>query len=122
MSVQLLIDMNLPPAWATDFTSEGIASEHWSTVGDIRASDAIIMEWARQHDQIVLTNDLDFTTILALTHSAGPSVILLRARNLLGESLRDLVTQSIQTHEPALQRGALMIIEAGRATLRILPL
>lgn len=122
MSIRLVIDMNLPPEWAAAFQSEGISADHWSAVGDIRADDATIMDWARTHQAVVLTSDLDFTTILALTHSIGPSVIVLRARNLLSGSLRTLVRNAIDGHRAELEAGALIVLEAWRSAIRILPL
>ncbi len=80
------------------------------------------MEWARRNQAIVLTNDLDFTTILALSNSVGPSVILLRARNLLIDSLRPRVSDALRIHEAAFRPGALIVIDESRATVRVLPL
>ena len=39
------------------------------------------MDWALRHDYIVFTHDLDFGTMLALSHATGPSVLQVRARN-----------------------------------------
>ena len=33
------------------------------------------MDWALRHDYIVFTHDLDFGTMLALSHATGPSVL-----------------------------------------------
>lgn len=45
--MKLLIDMNLSPEWVGVLHRRGIASVHWSTIGDPRAADAVIMDWAR---------------------------------------------------------------------------
>ena len=52
--------MNLSPDWIDIFVQHGWRAVHWSKVGDIRATDKTIMEWARQNDYVVFTNDLDF--------------------------------------------------------------
>jgi predicted nuclease of predicted toxin-antitoxin system len=31
--MKLLLDMNLPPAWATRFCNEGFETLHWTAVG-----------------------------------------------------------------------------------------
>ena len=49
MSVKLLIDMNLSPYWVSVLNNHGWQAVHWSTVGDPRASDRTIMEWAIEH-------------------------------------------------------------------------
>ena len=46
MSVRLVIDMNLSVEWVAEFATHGWAAVHWSTVGDPRADDAVIMAWA----------------------------------------------------------------------------
>lgn len=65
--MKLLVDMNLSPAWIEFFESSGYHAIHWSSVGDPRAPDYVIMDWARANDYVVFTHDLDFGAILAAT-------------------------------------------------------
>ncbi|MGD9893385.1 MAG: hypothetical protein AB7R89_08230 [Dehalococcoidia bacterium] len=39
--------MNLSPAWESTLTSHGWPAVHWSNVGDGRATDRTIMDWAK---------------------------------------------------------------------------
>ena len=71
MSVQLVVDMNLPVAWVAELAHHGWSAVHWSTVGDPRAEDSVIMAWALANGRVVFTHDLDFGTMLALTHATG---------------------------------------------------
>jgi predicted nuclease of predicted toxin-antitoxin system len=71
MSLSILVDMNLSPDWIPVLRDHGWPAVHWSSVGDIRAPDKEIMAWALSHDHIVFTHDLDFGTMLALTHAAA---------------------------------------------------
>ena len=73
--MKILVDMNLTPLWVEFFAARNIQSTHWSTVGDPRALDPEIMTFAREHDFVVFTHDLDFGNILAVTHARGPSVM-----------------------------------------------
>jgi predicted nuclease of predicted toxin-antitoxin system len=73
--MRILIDMNLSPQWVGVFERHGWQAVHWSTVGDPRAIDRVIMDWAQANQYVVFTHDLDFGAILAVTHAAGPSVI-----------------------------------------------
>ena len=61
--MKLLIDMNLSPGWVEVFKQQGLEALHWSAVGDPRAPDPIIMEWARANEYVLFTHDLDFGTI-----------------------------------------------------------
>jgi predicted nuclease of predicted toxin-antitoxin system len=46
MSVKILIDMNLSPDWVQVLQGHGWSAVHWSAVGDPRATDLIIKDWA----------------------------------------------------------------------------
>lgn len=63
--MKLVVDMNLSPAWVALLESAGHSAVHWSSVGPPNAPDMEIMGWAADHGAIVLTHDLDFSTILA---------------------------------------------------------
>ena len=78
--MKLVIDMNLTPAWVRFLQQEGFEALHWSTTGEPKATDATIMEWARQAGHVVFTHDLDFSALLALTEATGPSVIQVRTQ------------------------------------------
>ncbi len=73
MTVKLLIDVNLSPKWAPVLRDLGWPTIHWSDIGDPRATEDTIMAWARLNDHVVLTHDLDFGTMLALSGESGPS-------------------------------------------------
>lgn len=120
--MKLLIDMNLSPRWAADLTTAGHEAWHWSQVGDIHATDAEIMAWARANDAIVLTHDLDFTTILALTRGNGPSVVQLRAQNILPDAISATIVQLLADHASALAAGAILTVDHAHARVRLLPL
>jgi predicted nuclease of predicted toxin-antitoxin system len=120
--VKILVDMNLSPSWVDALEAEGIPATHWSSIGDGRASDVVILTWARNHDHVLFTNDLDFGTILAASRASAPSVIQVRAQNLSPSYLRDLVVQALRQHETVLQQGALITVEEARLRARILPL
>lgn len=122
MTTRILVDMSLSPGWAPVLRSHGWMAVHWSEVGDPGATDAEIMAWAVAHHHVVFTHDLDFGTMLALSHATGPSVIQARARDVLPDSLEGTVIAAIRQHEAELASGALVVVEPGRNCIRVLPL
>jgi predicted nuclease of predicted toxin-antitoxin system len=122
MSLALLVDMNLSPDWVPHLARLGWTAVHWSSVGDPRASDATIMQWARDNHHVVFTHDLDFGTALALTHASGPSVVQVRGQNVLPDDIAPLVTAALRLHEAALAAGALVVVEEKKSRVRVLPL
>ena len=122
MSINLLIDMNLSPQWVEVFERHGWRAVHWSAVGDPRATDRVIMAWAQANQHVVFTHDLDFGTILAVTHAEGPSVIQVRAQDVLPEHLESIVVDALRQHEALLEAGALIVVDESTYRARILPL
>jgi predicted nuclease of predicted toxin-antitoxin system len=122
MSVSILIDMNLSPDWATLLQNAGWTATHWSTVGDPKATDRTIMDWADANGCIVFTHDLDFGTILALTHKTGPSVLQVRGEDVLPDHMGNLVVTAIRQHEAELESGALVVVDERKNRVRVLPI
>ena len=122
MSFGILIDMNLSPEWAPRLRAAGWEAMHWSEIGDPRASDADIMGHAKANGMVVLTHDLDFGTLLALTHADGPSVLQLRSAGVLPESAAHTIINALKAHESALSGGALVVVDPVRSRVRVLPL
>jgi len=122
MTVPIVVDMNLSPEWVAELTRHGWPAVHWSTVGDPRAEDSVILGWARTNGYAILTHDLDFGTVLALTHAAGPSVLQVRGPSALPEDIGPVVIAALRQHEAALRAGALVIVDARQLRVRVLPL
>ena len=80
--MKVLVDMNLSPRWIDLLNRFDIQATHWSSVGNPQAFDQEIMSHASEHGYIVLTNDLDFGAILAVTHGQKPSVVQIRSEDL----------------------------------------
>jgi predicted nuclease of predicted toxin-antitoxin system len=119
--MKLLIDMNLSPDWVEVFERNGWPALHWSTVGDPCATDQIIMDWAHVNGYVVFTHDLDFGTLLAVTHASGPSVIQVRTQDVMPRRLGDMMVQTLRQHESLLGSGALITVDEAKSRVRILP-
>ena len=122
MSVQLVVDMNLSVEWVAELAAHGWSAVHRSTVGDPRADDSAIMGLALANGHVVFTHDLDFGTMLALTHAAGPSVLQVRGQNVLPEDIGAVVIAALRQHDTALADGALVVVDLKKSCLRVLPL
>ena len=120
--MKILIDVNLSPSWVDVFEQHSIESEHWTSVGNPRATDTEIIEWARDNGYVMFTHDLDFTTILALTDASGPSVLQVRGQDVTPAHLGGMVTAPLRDHKEALVTGAVVVVDVARARVRILPL
>ncbi len=122
MSMQILIDMNLSPDWVAELAKHSWSATHWTAVGDPRATDREIMDWARSNGFVVFTHDLDFGTMLALTHASGPSVIQVRGQNVLPDHMVSIVVAALKQHAADLVAGALVVVDESQSRVRVLPI
>ena len=76
-------DMSLSPRLVDRLARHGFEAVHWSTIGAATAPDVEILAWAHQHSLVLVTNDLDFSAILAAGAVEGPSVVHIRTQALL---------------------------------------
>ena len=120
--MRLLIDMYLSPNWADFLAASGLESEHWSKIGPANATDSEITAFAKAHDMVVLTHDLDFSAILAASRGAKPSVIQIRAENISVKAIGNAVIGALNQMAAELEHGALLTIDPKRTRLRLLPL
>jgi predicted nuclease of predicted toxin-antitoxin system len=120
--MKLLIDMNLSPDWAQFLSNAGFHAVHWSALGSARASDAEIIAYARKHEYVIITHDLDFGIILAVSHDEKPSVVQIRSDDLYPSAIGKLVVNALVQAENDLDAGALVTIDPKRTRLRLLPL
>jgi predicted nuclease of predicted toxin-antitoxin system len=120
--MKLLIDMNLSPDWIDVLKQAGHQPEHWSTVGDPGATDKAIFDWARVHGYVVFTHDLDFGALLAATRALGPSVVQVRAQDILPNALGPRLVNVLRQFQAELEHGALITVDDAKSRVRILPI
>jgi predicted nuclease of predicted toxin-antitoxin system len=120
--MRVLVDMNLSPGWVGFLVQHGFEAVHWSSVGDPKALDAPVMEWARQHNCVVFTHDLDFSALLAHTGVGGPSVLQIRTHDVLPAAIGDDIVRVLREHREALEQGAIVGVDKVASRVRILPI
>ncbi len=114
--------MNLSPIWVSFLVDSGVEAIHWSSVGNPRATDQELMNWARNDTRVVFTHDLDFGTLLALNGASGPSVLQVRTLNLLPSAIGTNVVGVLNDHAIEFTRGALVTFDGATTRVRILPI
>jgi predicted nuclease of predicted toxin-antitoxin system len=120
--MKILIDMNLSPKWADFFTLHNIKAIHWSLIGDGRAPDEDIFDYAQRHDFIVFTSDLDFGTLLAFSKAAKSSVFQIRMDNALPYETGDKVIACLEQFKNEIKQDCLITLDDVKMRVRILPL
>ncbi len=114
--------MNLSPRFEPLLAAAGFEVAHWRSFGTADVSDIVIMAYAKAHDYVVVTHDLDFSAILAATNGDKPSVVQVRAADLSPELLAGMIVTGLRRCAAELEDGALLTIDTERQRLRLLPL
>jgi len=103
-------------------TGNGIEAVHWSSIGSPDTPDSEIMTYAKANDFTVLTNDLDFGYILAVTHGKKPSVIQMRTGALGHGRIGAVVLNAINLLAADIDKGVLVTIDLRKTRVTMLPL
>jgi predicted nuclease of predicted toxin-antitoxin system len=120
--MKILIDMNLSPLWVQFLADSGFDSIHWSNIGPSAAPDTQIMDYASANAMVIFTHDLDFGTLLANRKTRQPSVIQIRAQDVLPAAIGGLVVRALHASRPHLETGALVTVDPNRHRIRLLPI
>ena len=120
--MKILLDMNLTPAWCDILAAAGHEAEHWSHLGPPDATDADILDFARQGGWVVVTQDLDFGSLLALRGHDLPSVIQVRAHATLPGDIGRQLLDTISASSVYLEAGALITLTPADFRLSVLPI
>lgn len=94
--MSFLVDMPVSPEVAQWLNKKGYDAVHASQVGLDRAKDKEIIEVAKKQKRIIITADLDFPQILALSHAKSPGVILFRGGNYSESDMLSLIARVIE--------------------------
>jgi predicted nuclease of predicted toxin-antitoxin system len=120
--LRVIVDVNLSAAWADYLRERGHEADHWSQLGSHDAEDLEIMTYAAKLDAIILTGDMDFAEIHAFENSLKPSIIQLRAKDLLPAAQGHLVVRALTIGAVNLKLGAVITIRASRMRVSKLPI
>jgi predicted nuclease of predicted toxin-antitoxin system len=71
---------------------------------------------------VVLTHDLDFGSILAVTNGQKPSVVQMRSQDVTPERIGAMLISALRQLETELGDGALVTLDPRRTRVRLLPL
>lgn len=119
--VPLLADLNISP-----ITVKALILEGWDVVRvterlPARASDRTILNLAREEGRAIITQDLDFSTLLALSGQDRPSLVTLRMEDTAPEAVTRKLLEISPLLEEVLPEGVAVTVEDDSVRVRKLP-
>lgn len=119
--MRLLADMHIAPRTVAFLRSLGHNVVRVDEVLVPTASDEDVVTAAARDGRCVLTQDLDFSAIVALSGRVVPSVISLRLSSSRVERVNGVLQEVLPGVEKELLDGAIVTVQDGRVRVRRLP-
>jgi len=119
--MRFLADMGVAQRIVEWLRAEGHDAVHLRDEGLQRMPNGEIFEKAVSEERIILTFDLDFGEIVALSGGRWVSVILFRLHNTRTPHVMDRLKRVLGDSGQALEQGAIVVVEESRHRTRRLP-
>jgi predicted nuclease of predicted toxin-antitoxin system len=122
MPLKLLVDMNLSPLTVRNVVASGWDCVRVSDLVRADISDHDILELARNQNRAIVTQDLDFSTLLALSGFDRPSLITFRLSVPTPEIVTRRLLDVLVSYESALADGCAIPVDDRLVRMRRLPI
>jgi predicted nuclease of predicted toxin-antitoxin system len=120
---RFLADINISPRTVEALTLQGWDIVRVSAFLPRSAPDTEILDFAYREGFVIITQDLDFSTLLALSGRSRPSLVTLRLSRSDPETMtRKLLELALYPLDQKLAEGAAITIEDSGARFRRLPI
>ena len=120
--MKLIADLHIAPRTVAFLMSLGHDVVRADEAVSATASDREIVAAAARDGRAILTQDLDFTDIVALSGGIGPSVITLRLASSRVEHVNDVLARLLPTLEVDVTRGVLASVQDAVVRRKALPI
>lgn len=120
--MRFLADMGISLRTVRWLREQGHDVVHLHELGLQRLPDEEILTKAREDKRILLTMDLDFSYLLALSKGVAPSIILFRLLDERAEMVNARLFQVLQHCSDELEAGAIVSVSERSIRVRVLPI
>ncbi len=120
--MKFLLDMPVSPLLLDVLEAFGHEGVHAFQIGESRAADIKLLELARNENRVIITADLDFPRLLALSGSDGPGVVLFRGGNYSDAEMCELLKRLLNEAAPNVISSSISVVDKRRIRITKLPL
>jgi predicted nuclease of predicted toxin-antitoxin system len=119
--MRILADMPISPRTVEFLNGLGHEAVHALDLGMAHAPDEEIIQRAKAEGMSILTEDLDYAAILAVSGEIEPGVIILRVGNWTRDQIDRRLERILEELPEERFRNAIVIVERHRVRIRRLP-
>lgn len=120
--MKFLLDMPVSSSLLEVLGSHGHEGVHANQIGKARAADEELLTLARREERIIITADLDFPRLLALSFAVGPGIILFRGGNYSDKEMRNLLERVLEGVLPENLKNSICVVDQKRIRVTRLPI
>jgi predicted nuclease of predicted toxin-antitoxin system len=120
--MKFLADMGISPRTVTWLKDQGHDAVRLSDEGLQRLPDADVMAKALAEKRILLTMDLGFGALLAMSRGQFPSTVIFRLSNETSKSVNGRLVEILDLFSADLESGAIISVSDETVRVRRLPL
>lgn len=120
--MKALLDMPVSRSLESVLKTHGHGGVHAHEIGLDRASDRELLAVARRENRVVITADLDFPRLLALSSAEGPGLIFFRGGNYSDAEMRELLERVLTEVAPEILEASVCVVDRKRMRFTRLPL
>lgn len=118
--MRFLLNMNVCGAVGVALTNLRQQWVHARDLGLARADDPTVVDFSRREGMTIITNDLDYADLVALSGADRPSVIIFRLRLSSPAAMSARLTEAWGRICQPLEEGAIVVIEDASVRIRSL--
>lgn len=120
--LEFLANMNISPLTVEKLKKSGWNISRISEVMNSNSKDKEVLAYAREHSKILITQDLDFSMLLAVEGHKKPSVINLRLENANPDFVTNRIVEVVSEMAKELEEGVVVSVDEISARYRNLPI
>ncbi len=120
--MKTLLDMPVTPQLINVLKKYGHEGVHAYQIGKDRAPDIELLNLARRENRVIITADLDFPRLLALSSASGPGIILFRGGNYSDDEMCDLLERVLESVPVDDLEKSICVVDHSRVRVTHLPI
>ncbi len=120
--MKFIADINISPQTVKKLVEKGYKIKRITEFLKPNAKDEEILDLALREKSTIITQDLDFSALLAKRGVNKPSVIVLRVNIAKPIRITEMLEKALPKIKSELSKGSIIIVEEERVRIRKLPI